>query len=245
MIASMKTAAYTPWRGRLAQSFISSTTLSVILETGLLRHRGAVDLGEMRRDLPRGQPLRIQRQDDLVDPGQPPLALLHDHRRKRPVAVPRHIDLQLARRLGQDRLRPGPVADVAGITILGGAVLRMAQVLRHLLVQRSLEHTLRELLQQPVRAGNRLVYITAYKTVRRLARKAGLPAAEQITPHSLRHTFVTEALAAGAPLQDVQDAAGHADPRTTRRYDRTRKNHDNHPTFKLVSHLRRDNTTEP
>ena len=92
--------------------------------------------------------------------------------------------------------------------------------------------------------GGRLVYITAYKTVRRLARRAGLPAAEQITPHSLRHTFVTEALAAGAPLQDVQDAAGHADPRTTRRYDRTRKNHDNHPTFKLVGHLRRDNTTE-
>ena len=71
--------------------------------------------------------------------------------------------------------------------------------------------------------------------------KAGIPAADHITPHCLRHTFVTEALAAGAPLQDVQDAAGHADPRTTRRYDRTRKNHDNHPTFKLVSHLRRDN----
>lgn len=88
-------------------------------------------------------------------------------------------------------------------------------------------------------AGGRLVYTTAYKTVRRLARRAGLPAADHITPHSLRHTFVTEALAAGAPLQDVQDAAGHADPRTTRRYDRTRKDHDNHPTFKLVGHLRR------
>ncbi len=64
-------------------------------------------------------------------------------------------------------------------------------------------------------AGGRLVYITAYKTVRRLAKKAEIPAAATITPHSLRHTFVTEALAAGAPLQDVQDAAGHADPRTT------------------------------
>ena len=88
-------------------------------------------------------------------------------------------------------------------------------------------------------AGGRLVYITAYKTVRRLARRAGLASADQITPHSLRHTFVTEALAAGAPLQDVQDAAGHADPRTTRRYDRTRKHHDNHPTYKLLTHLRR------
>lgn len=88
--------------------------------------------------------------------------------------------------------------------------------------------------------GGRLVYITAYKTVRRLARRAGLESADHITPHSLRHTFVTEALAAGAPLQDVQDAAGHADPRTTRRYDRTRKHHDNHPTYKLLTHLRRD-----
>ena len=88
--------------------------------------------------------------------------------------------------------------------------------------------------------GGRLVYITAYKTVRRLARTAGLAAADHITPHSLRHTFVTEALAAGAPLQDVQDAAGHADPRTTRRYDRTRKHHDNHPTYKLLTHLRRE-----
>jgi integrase/recombinase XerD len=92
-------------------------------------------------------------------------------------------------------------------------------------------------------AGGRLVYITAYKTVRRLARKAGLTSADHITPHSLRHTFVTEALAAGAPLQDVQDAAGHADPRTTRRYDRTRKHHDNHPTYKLLTHLRRDTST--
>lgn len=94
-------------------------------------------------------------------------------------------------------------------------------------------------------AGGRLVYITAYKTIRRLAQKAGIPSADHITPHSLRHTFVTEALAAGAPLQDVQDAAGHADPRTTRRYDRTRKHHDNHPTYKLLTHLRRGGVTDP
>jgi integrase/recombinase XerD len=68
---------------------------------------------------------------------------------------------------------------------------------------------------------NRLAYITAYKLIQRLAKRAGIAAAASITPHSPRHTFVTEALAAGVPLQDVQDAAGHADPRTTRRYDRT------------------------
>jgi len=57
-----------------------------------------------------------------------------------------------------------------------------------------------------------------YKLLQRLAKRAGIQAAASITPHSLRHTFITEVLAAGSPLQDVQDAAGHADPRTTRAY---------------------------
>jgi integrase len=50
----------------------------------------------------------------------------------------------------------------------------------------------------------------------------------------LRHAFVTLALDAGVNLRDVQDAAGHADPRTTRRYDRSRHNLDRHPTYLLA-----------
>jgi len=46
----------------------------------------------------------------------------------------------------------------------------------------------------------------------------------------LRHTFVTTMLDAGVELRDVQIAARHADPRTTMRYDRARKNLDRHPT---------------
>jgi hypothetical protein len=34
--------------------------------------------------------------------------------------------------------------------------------------------------------------------------------------------MVTLALDSGMPLRDVQDSARHADPRTTRRYDRDR-----------------------
>ena len=75
--------------------------------------------------------------------------------------------------------------------------------------------------------------------IQRLAAKAEIPAAAVITPHSFRHTFITEALAAGVPLQDVQDAAGHTDPRTTRRYDHGRHNLDRHPTYVLAGHLRR------
>ncbi|GAA5036920.1 site-specific tyrosine recombinase XerD [Terrabacter aeriphilus] len=86
---------------------------------------------------------------------------------------------------------------------------------------------------------NRLPYRTALDQIQRLAKVAKIPAADQLTPHSLRHTFVTEALAAGVPLQDVQDAAGHQDPATTRRYDRSRLSHDRHPTYAVVAHLQR------
>jgi integrase/recombinase XerD len=74
----------------------------------------------------------------------------------------------------------------------------------------------------------------AARIVRRLARRAGLP---PTNPHALRHAFVTAALDTGAPLRDVQDAAGHADPRTTRRYDRTRYNLDRHPTYAVATHF--------
>ena len=88
----------------------------------------------------------------------------------------------------------------------------------------------------------RLSYSTAYKLIRRLTRRAGIAAAEKISPHSLRHSFATELLSAGVPLQDVQDAMGHADPRTTRAYDRSRHNLDRHPTYAMAAQLRRSHT---
>jgi integrase/recombinase XerD len=90
----------------------------------------------------------------------------------------------------------------------------------------------------------RLSYSTSYALIRRLARKAGIAAAGRLSPHSLRHSFATELLGAGVPLQDVQDAMGHADPRTTRRYDRSRHNLDRHPTYKMASQLRRSHPEE-
>ena len=53
-------------------------------------------------------------------------------------------------------------------------------------------------------------------------------------PHMLRHTFVTTMLDAGVSLRNVQIAARHADPGTTMRYDRARKNLDRHPTYVLA-----------
>lgn len=39
-------------------------------------------------------------------------------------------------------------------------------------------------------------------------------------PHRFRATFITAALDAGVPLNDVQAAVHHSDPKTTQRYDR-------------------------
>jgi integrase/recombinase XerD len=68
--------------------------------------------------------------------------------------------------------------------------------------------------------GKRWAPSEAFRTVQRLARTAGIEV--KISPHSLRHTFATIALDTGATLHDLQDSMGHADPRTTRRYDRAR-----------------------
>ena len=88
----------------------------------------------------------------------------------------------------------------------------------------------------------RLSYSTSYAMIRRLARRAGIAGADRISPHSLRHSFATELLGAGVPLQDVQDAMGHADPRTTRAYDRSRHNLDRHPTYTMAANLHRTPT---
>ena len=78
-------------------------------------------------------------------------------------------------------------------------------------------------------------YKLAQEQIARLCRSAGLPAG--VTPHSLRHSYATESLRLGAALQDVQDALGHADPRTTRRYDRSRRNLDRSPNYLLAAAL--------
>lgn len=49
----------------------------------------------------------------------------------------------------------------------------------------------------------------------------------KLTPHGLRATFVTLALEGGAKLEQVQYAVGHADPRTTERYQKRKLNLDN------------------
>jgi integrase/recombinase XerD len=70
--------------------------------------------------------------------------------------------------------------------------------------------------------AGRLDEPAAFRLIRRLARRAGIPHADRLSPHSLRHAWATTAREQRVPLENVQDAMGHADPRTTRRYDRAR-----------------------
>ncbi|WP_344505243.1 tyrosine-type recombinase/integrase [Dactylosporangium maewongense] len=83
--------------------------------------------------------------------------------------------------------------------------------------------------------GARVDRHAVFRLVRRLAREAGVPAWERLSPHSLRHAFATAARDEGVPLEDVQDAMGHADPRTTRRYDRDRHNLDRDPAYTIAA----------
>jgi integrase/recombinase XerD len=82
-------------------------------------------------------------------------------------------------------------------------------------------------------SGARLDRHSVFRLVRRLAEIAGIPAWAKLSPHSLRHAFATAARDEGVPLEDVQDAMGHADPRTTRRYDRDRHNLDRDPSYAI------------
>lgn len=72
---------------------------------------------------------------------------------------------------------------------------------------------------------------TAYTRVRHLADYAGVHT--ELSPHGLRHSFVTNALDGGAELHVVQLAVGHSDPSTTMRYRRGSLSLNSNPSLSL------------
>jgi integrase/recombinase XerD len=114
------------------------------------------------------------------------------------------------------------------ITRKGGKVVTIPLVPR---TARAIDLAIAERTGGPVflaADGRRLDRHGAGRIVRRVAGRAGIT--KPVGPHALRHAFITAALDAGVPLRDVQEAASHADPRTTMRYDRARGSLDRHAT---------------
>lgn len=89
----------------------------------------------------------------------------------------------------------------------------------------------------PTRTGAAMDEPAALRLLRRVANAAGVKTADKVSPHSFRHSFATAMLGAGVPLHYVQDAMGHADPRTTRRYDRARGALENSPAYRMAEEL--------
>ena len=121
------------------------------------------------------------------------------------------------------------------VTRKGGKVVTVPLAPR---TARAIDLAIGERTEGPVflaRDGRRLDRHGAGRIVRKTARSAGIT--KLVTPHTLRHAFITAALDAGVPLRDVQEAASHADPRTTMRYDRARGSLDWHATYIVAAYL--------
>ena len=71
---------------------------------------------------------------------------------------------------------------------------------------------------KPLDVGGRMDPDAIDRLVRKYAADIGLT--RGYSAHSMRATFITTALENGAQLEDVQRAAGHRDPSTTKLYDR-------------------------
>ena len=103
---------------------------------------------------------------------------------------------------------------------------------------RAIDLAVGERIQGPIflaADGRRLDRHGAARIVRRTARRAGIT--KNVGPHTLRHAFITAALDAGVPLRDVQEAASHADPRATMRYDQARASLDRHATYIVAAYV--------
>ena len=134
----------------------------------------AVDLGQVRLDVARRQPARVEREDLVVEALEAPLALADDLRLEAAVAVPRRLDPDRPV-LGRKRLRGRAVAGVAGPA--GRLLVRLvAEMLGQLGLHRPLHQPLGQLREQPAGPDDLLL---------------GPRAREQLVDHLVRDPLAT------------------------------------------------------
>jgi site-specific recombinase XerD len=136
------------------------------------------------------------------------LLLYHTGMRAGELAALRVSDIILGERSGNVQIRRGKgnKARLIPLNAEGRAVLRSYMLIRPACEKQTL------LVGQ---RGEPLSSHAIYDVVVKYGQHAGL---EEVTPHTLRHTFARTLLAAGVPLSDVADLLGHSSLDTTRIY---------------------------
>lgn len=126
-----------------------------------------------------------------------------------------NLDIGFIRCSGQglkERIIPLGKVAVEALKVYMGSI-------RAVLLKRTEPDAERALFINP--AGTRLTRQGFWKIIKKYAREAGIE--EDITPHTLRHSFAAHLLENGADLRAVQEMLGHADISTTQMYTQVTK----------------------
>ena len=158
----------------------------------------AVDLSQVRLDIPRRQPPAIEREDLVVKALKPPLTLSDDLRLKAPVAIPRRVDRNLTV-LGDQLLRRRPVPGVprAARRLL---VALIADVIGDLDLHGALHQPLGQLRQHAARPDDLLLGpSTSQQLVNHIIRKLAANLIRHLTQDLRRgRRRLAQGLAAGS-----------------------------------------------
>lgn len=85
--------------------------------------------------------------------------------------------------------------------------------------------------------GERSEHLSPTRITQIVAERGKAAGIENVHPHRFRASFITAAYDAGIPEYEIQAAAGHSDPHTTRRYDRGARGVD--VAAKVAAHRRK------